>query len=127
MELCCSVIETYGAHLLDHENEHIVKAYVHQTQDDEAARKEARKYLDGHDIGCCPECPSKERTLIIMTEKNAEMARLLMGSEAVVEELDRQGLLEAVINLGFDPDQMAMAVIKAADRDVVPAKRSPPL
>ena len=50
MELCCSVIETYGAYLLDHENEHIVKAYVHQTQDDEAARKEARKYLDGHDI-----------------------------------------------------------------------------
>ena len=71
--------------------------------------------------------PPKERTLIIMTEKNAEMARLLMASEAVVEELDRQGLLEAVINLGFDPDQMAMAVIKAADRDVVPAKRSPPL
>jgi hypothetical protein len=32
-----------------------------------------------------------------------------------------------VINLGFDPDQMAMAVINAADRDVVPAKRSPPL
>ena len=50
------------------------------------------------------------------------MARLLMAAEAVVEELDRQGLLEAVINLGFDPDQMAMAVIKAADRDVVPPK-----
>ena len=62
-----------------------------------------------------------------MTENNAEMARLLMAAEAVVEELDRQGLLEAVINLGFDPDQMAMAVIKAANRDVVPAKRSPPL
>jgi len=27
----------------------------------------------------------------------------------VVEELDREGLLEAVINLGFDPDQMAIA------------------
>jgi Holliday junction resolvasome RuvABC DNA-binding subunit len=68
-----------------------------------------------------------ERTPTIMTEKNAEMARLLMAAEAVVEELDRQGLLEAVINLGFDPDQMAKAVIKAADRDVVPAKRSLPL
>jgi hypothetical protein len=55
------------------------------------------------------------------------MARLLMAAEAVVEELDRQGLLGALINLGFDPDQMAMAVIKVADRDVVPAKRSPPL
>ena len=64
-----------------------------------------------------------ERTPIIMTEKNAEMARLLMAAEAVVEELDRQGLLEAVINLGFDPDQMAMAVIKAAKGDVVPLKR----
>jgi hypothetical protein len=61
-----------------------------------------------------------------MTEMTAEMARLLMAAEAVVEDLDRQGLLEAVINLGFDPDQMAMAVIKA-DRDVAPAKRSPPL
>ena len=50
-----------------------------------------------------------------------------MAAEAVAEELDRRGLVEAVINLGFDPDQMAMAVIKAADRDVVPAKRSPPL
>jgi hypothetical protein len=59
-------------------------------------------------------------------EKNAEMARLLMAAEAVVEELDRQGLLGALINLGFDPD-LAMAVIKAADRDVVPAKRSRPL
>jgi hypothetical protein len=61
-----------------------------------------------------------------MIEKNAEMARLLMAAEAVVEKLDGQSLLEAVINLGFDPDQMAMAVIKAADR-VVPAKRSSPL
>ena len=41
---------TYGAYLPDHKNEHIVKAYVHQAQDDEAARKEARKHLDGHDI-----------------------------------------------------------------------------
>jgi hypothetical protein len=62
-----------------------------------------------------------------MTEKYSEMARLQMAAEAVVEELDRQGLLEAVINLGFDPDQMAVAVIEAADRDVVPAKTSPPL
>jgi hypothetical protein len=50
-------------------------------------------------------------------------AALLMAAQAVVDELDRQGLLEAVINLGFDPDQMAMAVIKAAEGDVVPLKR----
>ena len=43
-----------------------------------------------------------------------------MAAEAVVAELDRQGLLEAAIKLGFDPDQMAMTVIKAADRDVAP-------
>ena len=38
-----------------------------------------------------------------MTEKNAEMARLLMAAEAVVEELDRPGLLEAAIDLGCTP------------------------
>jgi hypothetical protein len=62
-----------------------------------------------------------------MNEKNTEMAHLLMAAETMVEELDRHGLLEAVINLGFDPDQMAIAVIKATDRPVVPAKSSPPL
>ena len=46
-----------------------------------------------------------------------------MAAEAVAEALDRRGLVEAVINLGFDPDQMAMAVIKAADGDVVTFKR----
>ena len=48
-------------------------------------------------------------------------------TEAVVEELARQGVLEIMADEGFDPDHMAMAVIQAADRDVVPAKRSPPL
>jgi hypothetical protein len=59
-----------------------------------------------------------------MTEKNADMARLLMAAEAGVEELDRQGLLEALIHLGLDPDQVAMAVIKSADGGVVPLKRA---
>ena len=60
-----------------------------------------------------------------MTEKNAEMARLLMAAEAVVEELARQGVLEIMADEGFDPVEMATAVIKAADGDVIPLKRAP--
>ena len=57
----------------------------------------------------------QERTLIIMTDQTAEAARLMKVTEAVVEELDE----------GFDPVEMARAVIKAADGDVVPLKRAP--
>jgi sulfur carrier protein ThiS len=46
-------------------------------------------------------------------------------TEAVVAELERQGVAEALANLGFDPIEMAKAVIKAADGDVVPFKRAP--
>jgi sulfur carrier protein ThiS len=46
-------------------------------------------------------------------------------TEAVVAELERQGVAEALANLGFDPIEMAKAVIKAADGDVVPLKRAP--
>jgi hypothetical protein len=51
---------------------------------------------------------------------------LVLPSQAVVEELDRQGLLEAVINLGSIPTRWPWP-FKAADLDVGPAKRSPPL
>ena len=44
-------------------------------------------------------------------------------TEAVVEELARQGVLEIVADYGFDPTEMAKAVIKAAYGDVVPFKR----
>jgi hypothetical protein len=43
---------------------------------------------------------------------------------AVVEELARQGVLEIMADEGFDPVEMARAVIKAADGDVVPLKRA---
>jgi hypothetical protein len=46
-------------------------------------------------------------------------------TEAVVAELERQGVAEALAILGFDPIEMAKAVIKAADGDVVPFKRAP--
>jgi Holliday junction resolvasome RuvABC DNA-binding subunit len=58
-----------------------------------------------------------------MTDKAAELGRLMKVTEAVVAELERQGVAEAMANLGFDPTEMAKAVIKAADGDVVHLKR----
>jgi hypothetical protein len=58
-----------------------------------------------------------------MTDNIAEVARLMKVTEAVVLELHRQGVLDAVDALGFDPTAMAQAIIKAADDDVVPLKR----
>ena len=46
-------------------------------------------------------------------------------TEALVEELARQGVVEIMADEGFDPVEMARAVIKAADGDVVPLKRAP--
>jgi sulfur carrier protein ThiS len=46
-------------------------------------------------------------------------------AEAVVAEPERQDVAEALAILGFDPIEMAKAVIKAADGDVVPSKRAP--
>ena len=60
-----------------------------------------------------------------MTDTAAQLGRLMKVTEAVVAELERQGVAEALANLGFDPIEMAKAVIKAADGDVVPFKRSP--
>lgn len=54
-----------------------------------------------------------------MSETAAEMARLMKVAEAIVAELERQGVTDAVANLGFDPMPMAKAVIRAADGDVV--------
>jgi hypothetical protein len=55
----------------------------------------------------------------------AELARLWRVTDAVVAELERQGVAEVLANLGFDPTEMAKAVIKA-DGDVVPFKRDQP-
>ena len=60
-----------------------------------------------------------------MTDKAAELGRLMKVTEAVVAELERQGVAEVLANLGFDPTEMAKVVIKAADGDVVPFKRFP--
>ena len=56
----------------------------------------------------------------------AELARLWKVTDAVVAELERQGVAEVLANLGFDSTEMAKAVIKAADGDVVPFTRDQP-
>lgn len=55
-----------------------------------------------------------------MSDTAAEIARLMKVVEAIVAELERQGVADAVSDLGFDPTPMAIAVIRAADGDVVP-------
>jgi hypothetical protein len=42
-----------------------------------------------------------------MTDQTAEAARLMKVTEAVVEELARQGVLEIMADEGFDPVEMA--------------------
>jgi hypothetical protein len=62
-----------------------------------------------------------------MTDQTAEAARLMKVTEAVVEELARQGVLEVMADEGFDPVEMARTVIHAAEGDGVPLKRAPRL
>ena len=55
-----------------------------------------------------------------MSNETAEVARLMKVIDAVVMELERQGVAETLSALCFDPTEMAKAVIKAADGDVIP-------
>jgi hypothetical protein len=59
-----------------------------------------------------------------MRDETAMTARLMRVVEAVVDELNRQGVAEVMANHGFDPTRMAKAVIRAADGDVIPFPRS---
>jgi len=43
--------------------------------------------------------------------------------DAIVTELARQGVAEAVADLGFDPTALARVVIRAADGDVIPFQK----
>ena len=54
-----------------------------------------------------------------MSDVTSKMARLMRVTDAVIAELDRQGVAELVANQGFDPVQMAREVIRAADGDVI--------
>ena len=55
-----------------------------------------------------------------MSESASELARLMKVTEAIVAELERQGVADELADLGFDPMLMARAVIRAAEGDVVP-------
>lgn len=61
-----------------------------------------------------------------MTDSTADTARLMKVTEAIVQELDRQGVAEAVAELGFDPMQLARVVVRAADGEVIPLFGSRP-
>jgi hypothetical protein len=54
-----------------------------------------------------------------MTDSAANAARLMKVTEAIVFELTRQGVAEALADLGFDPTAVARAAIRAADGDVI--------
>ncbi|WFU66201.1 hypothetical protein [Bradyrhizobium brasilense] len=56
-----------------------------------------------------------------MTE--AEAARLMKVTEAIVRELDRQGVSDTLVKLKFDALEMARVAIRAADGVVVPFRR----
>jgi hypothetical protein len=60
-----------------------------------------------------------------MTDDIATTARLMKIAEAAVDEFERQGVAEVLANLNFDPMELARAVIKAADGDVIQFPGSP--
>ena len=60
-----------------------------------------------------------------MNDPTAEAARLMKVAEAIVHELDRQGVAEALADLGFNVTDLAKVVIRAADGDVIPFRRPP--
>jgi hypothetical protein len=61
-----------------------------------------------------------------MTDDTAQTARLMKVTEAIVAELDRQGVAENLAELDFDPMAMARVVIRAADGEVIPLFGSQP-
>ena len=60
-----------------------------------------------------------------MSDATAETARLMKVVDAIVRELDRQGVAEALADLGFDPMELARVVVRAADGEVIPFRRPP--
>jgi hypothetical protein len=54
-----------------------------------------------------------------MNHETARTARLMNVIDAMIAELDRQGLTEVMANLGFDCTALAEVAIDAADGDVV--------
>jgi division protein CdvB (Snf7/Vps24/ESCRT-III family) len=61
-----------------------------------------------------------------MPDETAQLARLMKVVEALLAELERQGVLETMADLGLQPMELAKVAIKAADGDVVPLRRGLP-
>jgi hypothetical protein len=61
-----------------------------------------------------------------MPDETARIARLMNVCDAIIEELQRQGVADLVAERGFKVTEMAEAVIKAADGYVVPLRRGQP-
>lgn len=55
-----------------------------------------------------------------MTDSTAETARLKKVAQAIGNELERQGVADALADLGFNVMDLARVVIRAADGDVIP-------
>ncbi|MBR0797966.1 hypothetical protein JQ615_21485 [Bradyrhizobium jicamae] len=58
-----------------------------------------------------------------MPDDIAATARLMKVAEAIVREMDRQGVAEAVAELGFNIMDLARVVVRAADGEVIPFRR----
>ncbi|WFU52275.1 hypothetical protein QA639_21440 [Bradyrhizobium pachyrhizi] len=58
-----------------------------------------------------------------MADAAAELARYMKVVEAIVAELQRQGVAAEMADLGFDTGALAKAVIQAADGNVIPFPR----
>jgi len=54
-----------------------------------------------------------------MTDSVADIARLMKVVDALIIEFERQGIAEALADIGFEPTEMARAAIRAADGDVI--------
>lgn len=60
-----------------------------------------------------------------MADETAETARLMKVAEAIVHEMDRQGIADMVADHGFDVMELARVVVRAADGDVIRFRRPP--
>jgi len=55
-----------------------------------------------------------------MIDDSARIARLMNVCDAIINELQRQGVADVMAMRGFKVTDMAQAVIKATDEDVIP-------
>ncbi|PDT68511.1 hypothetical protein [Bradyrhizobium sp. C9] len=58
-----------------------------------------------------------------MTDITAETARLMKVAEAIVREMDRQGVADMLADRGFKVMDLAKVVVCAADGQVIPFRR----